>query len=117
MRRAIELQLVDLADKRNHDLLRYLILNGENVAGRPIVLHRPDLAAGSRVDQDARDAKLQRFPAQAAFQQVPGSKLTPDLLCIDVLTLVFEGRIRAMTKRFANLDRLVVRSSVIPSAK
>src|SRR6202020_420483 len=65
--------------ERGDDLLRQLILNGEDVAEIAIESLGPDMAAGGRVDELGGDANAGAVFAHAAFQHVPHAKRPSDL--------------------------------------
>ena len=57
-----------------------LVLDREDVAGRPIETHRPDVRTCLCVDQLGRHAHLGTVALHAAFEQVARAELSADLL-------------------------------------
>ena len=80
-----------LDDTYNAD--RQLVLDGEDIVERAVVMVGPDVGAGSGVDQLSRDANaVPGFP-DAAFEGVAHAQLAADLLQVHRLAPVGEARV------------------------
>ena len=79
----------DRSDRTGGDF----VLQGKNVVHRPIVTLGPEMGAIIRFDQLRRDPHPARGFAHAAFEHVTHAEFAADLLDVDRLALVDEGRV------------------------
>jgi hypothetical protein len=84
---------IEMRFHSGHDALRDVVLDREDVLQLPIVSLGPDVVAGFRVDQLARDANAPARGPDAAFQHVAHAQGARDLAYVDCRTPVNEGRV------------------------
>src|SRR6476646_5656396 len=85
--------LAQLDLKRGYDLAREFVLHGENIGEITIEALGPDMRTALCVDELAGNADAVARLAHTTFQHVAHAEVTTDLLHIDRLALVGEGRV------------------------
>jgi hypothetical protein len=86
--RGIKMRL-DCAD----DMLRDIVLHGEQIFQHAVVAVRPDMLAGLGLDQLTGDADTPLRDAHTALEHVANAEIARDLAHVGRLVLVDEGRV------------------------
>ena len=94
-------------------LIVQLVLDGEDIVERTVVVVGPDVGAGSGVDQLSRDTNAVPGSPDTAFEHVAHAQLTADLFHVNRLAPVGEARVKATTNIHLIRARPVMMSSTV----
>src|SRR5687768_1531263 len=89
---AIALLRIETELERARDLQRDLVLDFEDIAGRPIEAHRPDIGACLRIDELSRHPHPCPVALHATLEQETRAQLLADLARVLLLVAEGEGR-------------------------
>ena len=106
---------VDL--QRRNDLVRDVILDGEDVGQRSVIALCPDLAAIGAVDQPGRNSDPVAGAPDASFEHIGDLQAGAGIHGVASSLPHSEAIPRAATCRPEILERSVIRSSATPSLK
>ena len=89
---AIALLRIEAELERARHLQRDLVLDFEDIAGRPIEAHRPDIGARLRIDELSRHPHPRPVALHATLEQETRAQLLADLARVLLLVAEGEGR-------------------------
>jgi hypothetical protein len=90
---ALYLSTVEFWFDGSYDLSRYSVLQIENIVQRAVKSIRPQMSTCSGVDKLSGNPHATTGLADASFEHITHTQLTPNLLDINCLALVGETRI------------------------
>lgn len=87
------LSAVELRFDGSHDLLRYLVLQIENIFQRAVKSIRPQMGTGGGVDELSGNTQTTSRLTYAAFEDIAHAEFSSYLLDVDGLAFVSERRV------------------------